>query len=90
MHLSMTALRKSLSIPSLATGVCLFALAGAAGGCVNVRTAPIRVEPVYIKVDVNLRVARELDGFFGDLDRREEALIRGTEAPVSTQPKATP
>lgn len=86
----MTALRNPLGIPKLVIGLCLVAIAGATGGCVNVRTAPIRVEPVYIKVDVNLRVARELDGFFGDLDRREEALITGAAAPPRTEPKATP
>lgn len=59
-------------------------------GCVNVRTAPIRVEPVHITVDVNLRVARELDGFFGDLDRREQALITGAESPPNPGTEARP
>lgn len=37
-------------------------------GCVNVKTEPIRVEPIEITMNVNLRIARELDDFFGDLD----------------------
>lgn len=37
-------------------------------GCVNVKTDPIRVEPIEITMNVNLRIARELDSFFGDLD----------------------
>jgi len=67
--------------------VLLLALAAGSGtGCISVKTAPIRVEPVHITVDVNLRVARELDGIFGSLDKREKELITGaavTPAPAS-------
>ena len=78
----------SLPLPTAARWglpVLLLALvAGAGSGCISVKTAPIRVEPVHITVDVNLRVARELDGIFGDLDKREKALITG--APVTAAP----
>jgi len=37
-------------------------------GCVTVKTDPIRVEPIEITMNVNLRIARALDEFFGDLD----------------------
>ncbi len=39
-------------------------------GCVNVKTAPIEVKPIHITVDVNVRVERALDDFFGDLDKQ--------------------
>jgi hypothetical protein len=36
--------------------------------CLTVKTDPISVEPIEITMNVNLRVVRELDDFFGDLD----------------------
>lgn len=39
-------------------------------GCVNVKTAPIEVKPIHITVDVNVKVDRALDDFFGDLDSK--------------------
>jgi len=40
------------------------------GGCLNVRTAPIEVKPIHITVDVNVKVERALEDFFGDLDKK--------------------
>jgi hypothetical protein len=40
------------------------------GGCVNVKTAPIEVKPIHITVDVNVKVERALEDFFGDLDKK--------------------
>ena len=51
-------------------------------GCVHVKTEPIRIEPIEITMNVNLRIARELDDFFGDLDA-ESAVM---EAPSADQP----
>ena len=49
-------------------------------GCINVK--PIRVEPIEITMNVNLRVARELDDFFGDLDAESKVMKAGaTDAP---------
>ena len=45
-------------VPVLAT--CL-------GGCVSVK--PIEVKPIHVTVDVNVKVDRALDDFFGDLDK---------------------
>lgn len=39
-------------------------------GCVNFRTEPIEVKPIHITVDVNVKVDKALDDFFGDLDRK--------------------
>lgn len=38
-------------------------------GCVQVRTEPIRIEPIYIEITINHRVQKELDDLFGDIDR---------------------
>lgn len=44
------------------------------GGCVSVKTEPIEVKPIHITVDVNVKVERALDDFFGDLDKKSTTL----------------
>ena len=39
-------------------------------GCVSVKTEPIEVKPIHITVDVNVKIDRALNDFFGDLDRK--------------------
>ena len=43
-------------------------------GCINVKTEPIEVKPIHITVDVNVRVEKALDDFFGDLDKKSSTL----------------
>lgn len=52
---------------------CLLPLAALAG-CVNVKTEPIEVKPIHITVDVNVKVDRALDDFFGDLDKKSSTI----------------
>lgn len=49
-----------------------------APGCIRVRSDPVEVEvkPIHVTVDVNLRVQRELDSFFGDIDNQDPSLKR--------------
>lgn len=54
-----------------------FALAG----CLHVKTDPIEVKPIHITVDVNVKVDKALDDFFGDLDKKSSTI---------TVPPATP
>ncbi len=49
--------------------VGLFALFS--GGCLHVKMDPIQVHAV---VDVNVKVDRALDDFFGDLDRQSTTI----------------
>jgi len=48
------------------------AMAVLATGCIKLTTEneikPIEVKPIHITVDVNVKVDRALDDFFGDLD----------------------
>jgi hypothetical protein len=44
------------------------------GGCLSVRTEPIEVKPIHVTVDVNVKVDRALDDFFGDLDQKSTTL----------------
>lgn len=44
-------------------------------GCISVRTEPIEVKPIHITVDVNVKVDRALNDFFGDLDKQSTTLV---------------
>lgn len=52
--------------------LCLGALAFA--GCVEVKTAPIEVKPIHVTVDVNVKVDKALDDYFGDLDKKSTTI----------------
>jgi hypothetical protein len=39
-------------------------------GCLSVKTDPIEVKPIHITVDVNVKVDKALNDFFGDIDRK--------------------
>ncbi len=63
----------------------LWLVALLAGGCRtthDIRSTheirPVEVKPIHITIDVNIRVDRALDNFFGDLDR-EDATIETNE-----------
>ena len=47
--------------------------------CLNVKTAPIEVKPIHITVDVNVKVEKALDDFFGDLDKKSSTLSTTTK-----------
>lgn len=52
----------------------LLATLFAGAGCIHVKSDPIRVEPIHVIVDVNIRVQKELDNFFDDLDSADSTI----------------
>ena len=44
----------------------------------KIEVAPVEtrhvVEPIHITIDINVRIDKDLDDFFGDLDKAEEKL----------------
>lgn len=48
-------------------------------GCLNLKTEPIEVKPIHITVDVNVKVDRALDDFFGDLDKKSATITPNQE-----------
>jgi hypothetical protein len=40
----------------------------------EVDVGPVEVKPIYIKIDVNVKVDKALDNFFGDIDKAEEKI----------------
>ena len=45
-------------------------------GCTqhNVKVEPVEVKPIHITIDVNVKVDRALDDYFGDIDAAEDQL----------------
>lgn len=89
-HRNQTASRLTKFPPMSSSLRHLTRAAGAAGlgvllaGCVNVRTEPIEVKPIHITVDVNVKVERALEDFFGDLDAQSATL----QHPAKPEPKS--
>jgi len=48
----------------------------AVAGCTQhkVEVAPVEIKPIHITIDVNVKVDRALDNFFGDIDKAEEKI----------------
>jgi hypothetical protein len=60
----------------------------AASGCTpHVAIEPIKVEPIHIQMDVNLKVDRELDDFFSyQKDSTSQPSTGATQTTQPTQP----
>jgi hypothetical protein len=54
----------------------------ALGGCMSIKTEPIEVKPIHITVDVNVnvKVDKALDDFFGDLDKKSSTIVAPSPA----------
>ena len=52
-------------------------------GCTQhrVEVAPVEIKPIHITIDVNVKVDRALDDFFGDVDSVEEKIGTKSTAP---------
>ena len=59
---------------------CLFLLgcAGLLSGCIHVKLDPIQV---HATVDVNVKVDRALDDFFGEIDKKSTTLTPSAPQP---------
>jgi hypothetical protein len=56
-------------------------LTGTSAACTQhrVEVAPVEVKPIHITIDVNVKIDREIDDYFGDLFEQEEALRQQQE-----------
>ena len=56
------------------------------GGCLNVKTEPIEVKPIHVTVDVNVnvKVDKALDDYFGDIDKKSTTIKPDANPPSST------
>jgi len=44
------------------------------GACVHVKTDPIEVKPIKVTVDINVKIEKAVDDFFGDLDKKSSTI----------------
>jgi hypothetical protein len=58
-------IRKTIII----TGMLSFFFVQACNTRHDVAVAPVEVKPIHIIIDVNIKVDRALDNFFGDIDK---------------------
>lgn len=51
-----------------------------AAGCTQhrVEVAPVEVKPIHITIDVNVKVDRALDNYFGEIDAAQEKIEDST------------
>ena len=64
----------------LSAGAMAWALWGFASCATHheVEVKPVEIKPIHITIDVNVKVDRALDDFFGDIDETAQA-IKKTE-----------
>lgn len=55
----------------------------ATSGCVRVKSDPVKVEPIHITVDVNIKVEKELKQFFDGIDAKSETMKMNSPTPGS-------
>ena len=70
---------------SKSLALAILALWLTAAGCATqhrVEVAPLEVKPIHITIDVNIKVDRALDDFFGDLDQKASTM---KDAPESSR-----
>lgn len=63
----MTACKKHLFFILLSAGL----LSSSACTQHEVEIKPVEIKPIHITIDINIKVDRALDDFFGDLDKKQ-------------------
>ena len=56
--------------------LAMTAVIGIAAACTRhrVEVAPVEVKPIHITIDVNVKIDREIDNYFGDLFEKGEQI----------------
>lgn len=60
-------------VGGVAAGVACCLAANLAGGCFSGHVTTentVEVKPIHITIDVNVHVQKDLDNFFGDIDKK--------------------
>lgn len=47
----------------------------------EVELKPVEIKPIHITIDVNIKVDRALDDFFGDIDETADEIKQADEQP---------
>lgn len=62
---------KELQTIFLSFGICFTLMLATSCTKHEVDVKPVEIKPIHITIDVNVKVDRALDDFFGDLDEME-------------------
>jgi hypothetical protein len=66
------------NIPRMLRGIILLASTSLLAGCIYVKLAPVEA---HVTVDVNVKVDKALNDFFGDLDQKSASLSTAPAKP---------
>lgn len=69
------------NLPTMKTPLLAALLAVSAAGLAGCVYTTVEVKPIHITVDVNVRVEKALEDFFGDLDQKSTTLETPTAQP---------
>jgi hypothetical protein len=58
---------------AVVVGIIFFTLAGCSTSH-EVEVKPVEIKPIHITIDVNVKVDKALDDFFGDIDAAQEKI----------------
>jgi len=61
-------------VPILSLTMALLLLQSACSTRHEVQMAPVEVKPIHITIDVNVRVQKDLEDFFGDIDQAKQKM----------------
>ena len=62
-----------MRVPFMALAVMLLLQSGCSTRH-EVQMAPVEIKPIHITIDVNVRVQKDLEDFFGDIDQADQNL----------------
>ena len=68
-------MKRITSLPIALIALSLLSLTGFSS-CVHVKVDPVEIKPIEVNVNVRVKVEKELDNFFGDLDAKEKRIAR--------------
>lgn len=46
----------------------------------KIEVAPVEIKPIHITIDVNVKIDRALDDFFGDIDKTSKSIDQKTSS----------
>jgi len=64
-------LESSIMLRNILTFLLLLIISISLGGCITIKH---EIAPIHATIDINLKIERELDNFFKDLDEQSDTL----------------
>lgn len=69
---------------AVGVGIIFLTLAGCSTSH-EVEVKPVEIKPIHITIDVNVKVDRALDDFFGDIDAAQEKIEQNQSKPGGSE-----